>query len=159
MRAPLLQHVQKKRFPVTTDQLHKLIDSKHHTLLDDMGGISGLCQLLEVDPTLGLSPDESFDPCYGIAESHKQESFADRKAIFGKNEIPAAPPKTFLSLIWAAYNDQTLSKLTIFGDIFPYLTPYPCTVMLTVAAIVSLVVGVWEDNSESHPPDEPKVGW
>lgn len=32
-------------------------------------------------------------------------------------------------------------------------------VMLTVAAIVSLCVGIWEDNSDSHPADEPKVGW
>lgn len=31
--------------------------------------------------------------------------------------------------------------------------------MLTVAAVISLVVGIWEDESSSQPVDEPKVGW
>ena len=31
--------------------------------------------------------------------------------------------------------------------------------MLTIASFVSLAVGIWEDQSDSHPPDEPKVGW
>ncbi|KAG1050848.1 hypothetical protein G6F43_006903 [Rhizopus delemar] len=48
--------------------------------------------------------------------------------------------KSFLSLVWAAYNDQTL-------------------IMLTIASLVSLAVGIWEDQSDSHPADEPKVGW
>jgi Ca2+-transporting ATPase len=77
-----------------------------------MGGIIGLCRLLEVDPTLGLSPDESFDPSYGVVAPKASEALAERRLTFGKNEIPAAPPKTFLSLMWAAYNDQTLSKFS-----------------------------------------------
>jgi Ca2+-transporting ATPase len=31
--------------------------------------------------------------------------------------------------------------------------------MLSIAAIISLAVGIWEDRSSSHPIDEPKVGW
>lgn len=32
-------------------------------------------------------------------------------------------------------------------------------VMLTIAAVISLVVGIWEDESANRPIDEPKVGW
>ncbi|KAI8890213.1 PMCA-type calcium-translocating P-type ATPase, partial [Backusella circina FSU 941] len=31
--------------------------------------------------------------------------------------------------------------------------------MLSIASIVSLAVGIWEDYSPRHPPDEPRVGW
>lgn len=31
--------------------------------------------------------------------------------------------------------------------------------MLSIASLVSLVVGIWEDHSINHPEDEPKVGW
>lgn len=32
-------------------------------------------------------------------------------------------------------------------------------VMLTIASVVSLAIGIWEDWSPSHNPDEPRVGW
>lgn len=38
-------------------------------------------------------------------------------------------------------------------NLFVYL------VMLTIASFVSLAVGIWEDYSPRHPPDEPRVGW
>lgn len=31
--------------------------------------------------------------------------------------------------------------------------------MLTVASVVSLAVGIWEDYSANHPKDEPRIGW
>ncbi|KAI9498260.1 PMCA-type calcium-translocating P-type ATPase [Zychaea mexicana] len=140
---PLLpQHDRKeKKFPVSPQQLCDLIDFKDASLLADLGGTRGICQSLQVDPTMGLMTDESFNPCYGVVQQHDTHgSFQERKHIFGRNEIPEAPKKTIFSLIWAAYNDQTL-------------------IMLSIASLVSLAVGTWEDNSINHPADEPKVGW
>lgn len=31
--------------------------------------------------------------------------------------------------------------------------------MLTIAAFVSLAVGIWEDYSPNHPQDEPRIRW
>ncbi|KAI8374538.1 PMCA-type calcium-translocating P-type ATPase [Radiomyces spectabilis] len=140
--APLIphEHRSKKNFSVSAAQLCQLVDLKHPSLLADLGGTHGICQALKVDPTVGLFADETFDPCYGIVKSNDTEPFAERKALFGRNEIPEAPAKTIWSLLWAAYNDQTL-------------------IMLTIASVVSLAVGLWEDNSANHPVDEPKVGW
>ncbi|KAF7723237.1 hypothetical protein EC973_002175 [Apophysomyces ossiformis] len=129
-----------KEFSVTHEQLGKLVDAnKCPSYLADLGGTRGICQALEVDPTVGLSPDESFDPSYGIAP-RTTEPFAERKALFGINELPVTPSKSIWTLVWAAYNDQTL-------------------IMLTIASIISLIVGIWQDNSNNHPADEPKVGW
>lgn len=110
-RTPLLTYDINK-FTINASQLVGLIE--HPNLLLRLGGTIGICQSLRVDPTTGLLPDESFDPCYGIVSQKVQYApnfFADRKSIFGKNEIPSAPAKTLFQLIWAAYNDQTLSKL------------------------------------------------
>ncbi|KAI7878578.1 PMCA-type calcium-translocating P-type ATPase [Lichtheimia hyalospora FSU 10163] len=143
---PLLQHEQtpstKKHFGVTIDQLCSLVDDNHNPkLLTELGGIMGVCQALKVDPTVGLAPDESFDPHYGIHNDDlDKDHFIERKEAFGYNETPSVPEQTIISLIWAAYNDQTL-------------------IMLSIASLVSLVVGIWEDHSINHPADEPKVGW
>ncbi|KAI9244218.1 PMCA-type calcium-translocating P-type ATPase [Helicostylum pulchrum] len=137
-RSPLLHQ---NNFDITTEQLVRLIEKP--SLLSRLGGTAGVCQLLKVNAATGLLPDESFDVCYGVVSQKEQYTshlFADRKSMFGKNEVPEAPAKTFLQLIWVAYNDQTL-------------------IMLTIAAVISLVVGIWEDESANRPIDEPKVGW
>ncbi|KAG1436345.1 hypothetical protein G6F56_013597 [Rhizopus delemar] len=137
VKQPLVNHQKKQKFPISKEELIQLVEQPDQ--LAKHGGTLGICQSLYVDPTIGLSPDESFHPSYGIVQ-HSEIPFQDRKSLFGRNEIPEAPLKSFLSLLWAAYNDQTL-------------------IMLTVASFVSLAVGIWEDNSDNHPADEPKVGW
>ena len=110
--APLLPRYDnaEKPFSVTPIQLCEIIDSKSASLLADLGGTRGICKALHIDPTMGLRPDESFDPCYGVVQTQHAESFQERKRIFGRNVIPDAPEKTILSLIWSAYNDLTLSE-------------------------------------------------
>lgn len=109
-RTPLLAYSTDK-FTINAKQLVELVE--HPKLLPRLGGAVGICQSLRVDTTTGLLSDESFDPCYGVVSQKVQYAsnfFADRKSIFGKNEIPSAPSKTFLQLIWVAYYDQTFSK-------------------------------------------------
>ncbi|ORZ17688.1 hypothetical protein BCR42DRAFT_450257 [Absidia repens] len=120
-------------FDVTVDTLSSLVESKNKEMLDDMGGVIGLCHRLKVDPSSGLFPDE------GVSQS-SDLPFAKRKATFGENILPHTPPKSFLELLWCAYNDKTLF-------------------MLTIAALISLGIGLWKDNNDQGIPDEPKVGW
>lgn len=141
-RTPLLRSKRNNIFSVTTEQLVELVE--HPNLLSQLGGVIGICHSLNVDPSTGLKPNESYDPNYGIVPALKGQSdslfFADRKEFFGKNQIAKIPIKSLLELICSAYNDQTL-------------------IMLTIAAVISLSVGIWEDLSPGHPTDEPKVGW
>ncbi|KAL0239176.1 hypothetical protein PCE1_004867 [Barthelona sp. PCE] len=69
---------------------------------------------------LGLSGDEL-----------KEENIAKRVASFGENVVPVRQGKTFWDLFVEALNDHTL-------------------IILIVAAIISLVLGLWED---------PTSGW
>ncbi|KAI8382260.1 PMCA-type calcium-translocating P-type ATPase [Blakeslea trispora] len=95
--------------------------------------MKGICKRVRVDPSTGLSADE------GSSDS-SQQPFQDRQSYYGRNILPEPKTKSFLQLLWAAYNDKTL-------------------IMLSIASIVSLAVGIWEDYSPRHPEDEPRVGW
>ncbi|CAO3600997.1 unnamed protein product [Absidia cylindrospora] len=109
------------------------MDPKNPQLLRELGGVKGVCDKLQVDPSQGLSVDED-------KYRSSATAFQARQEVFGRNVLPEASTKSFLELLWAAYNDKTL-------------------IMLTIASIVSLAIGIWEDYSPSHNPDEPRVGW
>ncbi|CAO3640447.1 unnamed protein product [Cunninghamella echinulata] len=136
-RQPLLNGQQKKYennyFNISAEKLTELVDPKNPALLKELGGTNKLCQLLKVNPSKGLSSDED-------KETSDATSFSKRQEAFGRNILPEATSKSFLQLLWAAYNDKTL-------------------IMLTIASIVSLAIGIWEDYSPSHNPEEPRVGW
>ncbi|KAL9552216.1 hypothetical protein MBANPS3_003883 [Mucor bainieri] len=120
-------------FDLSAEQLSELFDPKNEDLLKKLGGVKSICKKIQVDTSVGLSADE------GSSQSD-QSAFQDRQAHFGKNILPEPKTKTFLQLLWAAYNDKTL-------------------IMLSIASLVSLAVGIWEDYSPRHPEDEPRVGW
>ncbi|KAI9283981.1 PMCA-type calcium-translocating P-type ATPase [Umbelopsis sp. AD052] len=120
-------------YGVSPDDFTKLFDPKNPDALKKLGGVQKLCKQLKVDPKTGLNPDEG-------QESSSDSPFAERQSVFGTNVLPEAKSKSFLELLWNAYNDKTL-------------------IMLTIASIVSLAVGIWEDYSPRHPADEPRVGW
>lgn len=58
-------------------------------------GVEGLCRRLKTDPSNGLPQDK--------------DELDRRRAVFGANEIPPHPPKSFLQLVWEAL--QVLSLL------------------------------------------------
>jgi len=136
-RTPLLngeRHTETSNpYGISVDDFAKLVDPKNPDVLKQLGGVQKICKQLKVDPNSGLSPDEG-------RESSSDAAFAERQSVFGSNVLPEAKSKSFLELLWDAYNDKTL-------------------IMLTIASVVSLAVGIWEDYSPRHPADEPRVGW
>ncbi|KAJ1730145.1 plasma membrane calcium, partial [Coemansia biformis] len=119
-------------FGVAAEQLTAMLDPKDPDQLRELGGPAQLCAGLQVDPALGLQQRERI----GAGD----EPFQARRAAFGRNVLPEALAVTFWQLLYAAYNDRTL-------------------IMLTIAAAVSLAVGVYDDTLGSHKNDEVKVGW
>ncbi|KAI9495890.1 PMCA-type calcium-translocating P-type ATPase [Zychaea mexicana] len=132
-RRPLINEDHQGSFGVSADELTHLVDPKNPDLLKRLGGTEQLARKLRVDLRVGLSADEG-------VERSSDEPFNERQAVFGRNILPEAQSKTFSELLWAAYNDKTL-------------------IMLTIASFVSLAVGIYEDYSPRHDPDEPRVGW
>ena len=66
--------------------------------------------------------------------------YADRKRIFRDNTLPKKKSKSLLRLILETWNDKVL-------------------ILLTVAAIVSLALGLYETFDVEHEPGVPKVDW
>ncbi|KAJ2569145.1 plasma membrane calcium, partial [Coemansia sp. RSA 1836] len=119
-------------FGVEPEQLTDMLDPKDVDKLLDLGGSDQICKALLVDPKVGLKQREQVGP--------GSEPFQARREVFGRNTLPEAHAVTFLQLLAAAYNDRTL-------------------IMLTIASVVSLAVGVYDDMLGSHKNDEVKVGW
>ena len=74
---------------------------------------------------------------------NSDDSFSDRKRVFSDNRLPARKGKTFLELVWIAYNDKML-------------------ILLTGAAVISLILGIYQtvqfNKGESKDPGD-KVAW
>ncbi|CEL11039.1 Putative Calcium ion P-type ATPase (Eurofung) [Aspergillus calidoustus] len=144
------------KFAFSPGQLNKLFNPKSIDAFYALGGLKGLEYGLQTDLSTGLSNEEALLPrsitldearqvafATKGAPSHSHIShtnshtplnpqkrtnttpFADRIRIFGTNALPDAPKKTFARLLWDAYNDKII-------------------ILLTIAAVVSLSLGIYE---------------
>ena len=168
--------VKNNNFAYSPGQLSKLLNPKSHDAFYAMGGIAGMKKGLRTDLDAGLSVDETtldsagnvaFEdvaikgtPKYGAngdvepvlkgadrdqlppppPTPANQKDFVDRRRVFGNNRLPEKKSKTLLELAWITYNDKIL-------------------ILLTIAAIVSLALGLYETFGVPHEEGEPKVEW
>ncbi|KAI1293186.1 hypothetical protein EDD11_008498 [Mortierella claussenii] len=143
-REPLLGHQNGSNsnrnsggFGMTVEDLAPLTDPTNPKLPRDLGGIDKICQALKVDPKVGLNSDEAGERSVGHSDAPKFEA---RSEHFGRNILPTVQSATFFQLLKKAYDDRTL-------------------ILLSIAALVSLGVSIYEDYGPHHNPDEPRVGW
>ncbi|KAK2597240.1 hypothetical protein N8I77_013101 [Diaporthe amygdali] len=163
----------KNKFAFSPGQLSKLLNPKSLNAFYAMGGLAGLEKGLRSDIRSGLSVDEdildgavAFEdvatkgaPKYGalgnnVPEPSEEKSaaaasgahqaathgFSDRQDVFNDNRLPEKKSKSLLELAWLAYNDKVL-------------------ILLTIAAIVSLALGLYQTFGTPHEPGEAKVEW
>lgn len=161
---------QNNKFAFSPGQLSKMLNPKNHSAFYAMGGLAGLEKGLRTSRDTGLSVDEmtldgavTFEEVapkhskYGTASDAASESkigaekphpsseakagpFCDRKRIFAENRLPEKEAKTLLDLAWQTYNDKVL-------------------ILLTIAAVVSLALGLYQTFGGSHEAGEPRVEW
>ncbi|OAA46472.1 ATPase, P-type, calcium-transporting, PMCA-type [Beauveria brongniartii RCEF 3172] len=158
-------------FAYTPGQLNKMFNPKSLTAFYQLGGLGGLEKGLRTDRKSGLSPDEthlpghiSFDQVTATGKSAKvhsegstsvavertdsrasraskaDEQFADRYRVFRDNRLPVKKGKSLLQLMWITYNDKVL-------------------ILLSIAAVISLGVGLYQTFGQAHEPGEPQVEW
>jgi Ca2+-transporting ATPase len=165
--------VKDNKFAFAPGQLAKLLNPKSLDAFYALGGLAGLEKGLRTDRNAGLSTDEStldgtvaFEdvapkgvPKYGsngdvvpVAKNggnpaippaehhHASTQFADRKRIFRDNRLPEKKSKSLLELAWITYNDKVL-------------------ILLTVAAVVSLALGIYQTVGVEHKDGGAKVEW
>lgn len=154
--------VEKNPYAFSPGQLNKLLNPKSLSAFRALGGLRGIERGLQTDIHSGLSIDETSAPTQvsfenaiatrpGTAASTKpapaaspspsSEPFADRIRVFRRNVLPPKKATPFWKLMWNAYNDKVL-------------------ILLTVAAVISLALGLYETLGVDHPPDAPMpVDW
>jgi len=64
----------------------------------------------------------------------------DRRRVYGENVLPTRVTKTLLQLMWTALKDKVL-------------------ILLSIAAVISLALGFFQDFGPSRNPNEPPVDW
>lgn len=108
-------------FSVTKDQLCNFITSKHPT--EALNESGGIESLAEALCT---------DLSNGIPDAEKEQNYEHRKQTFGRNEFPSPKIPSIFQLWWEAFKDEMI-------------------IILTIAAIVSLILGVFfpEDGGEA----------
>lgn len=150
------------KFAFSPGQLNKLLNPKSVHAFYTLGGLKGLEYGLQTNLAAGLSTTETILPRYVTIDEARQVAwsnkaiatssynqgsiplpsqpskdsvqFTDRTRIFGTNALPSAPKKKFLRLVWDAYNDKII-------------------ILLTIAAVVSLALGIYEAASGQSQVD------
>ena len=142
-------------FAFTPGQLNKLLNPKSLSAFKAMGGLKGMEKGLRTSITAGLSGDEvrvdgkvtfedavdasrkdstfhqtpvNEDDTTVAAQKEVKGQFEDRLRVFKDNRLPERKADGILTLIWRAYNDKIL-------------------ILLTIAAVISLVLGIYESVS------------
>ncbi|OCH84084.1 calcium ATPase, partial [Obba rivulosa] len=77
--------------------------------------------------------DEEKGPAY-------EATLEQRQQVYGRNILPTRKTKSLLQLMWLAMKDKVL-------------------VLLSIAAVVSLALGFFQDFGTPRPPGEPPVDW
>lgn len=166
--------VKDNKFAFTPGILNKLLNPKSLPAFYAVGGLAGLEKGLRTDRHAGLSSDEmtlegtvtfdSIKPSNATSSpiapqasvetpatrkvtvrsqrkaKPSDEKFIDRKRIFKDNRLPEKKGKSLLQLMWITYNDKVL-------------------ILLSIAAAVSLGVGLYQTFGLYHKPGQPRVEW
>lgn len=167
--------IENNPFAFTPGHLSKFFNPKSLNAFYAVGGLAGLEKGLHTNRDSGLSIDEknvngtvSFKdvapqgtPQYGQhgdnvpfdsgrhdasipeplpLDHNAGGSYADRRRVYRENRLPEKKSKTLLQLAWTAYNDKVM-------------------ILLTVAAVVSLALGLYQTFGGKHEPGEAKVDW
>ncbi|KAL2266095.1 hypothetical protein VTJ83DRAFT_5447 [Remersonia thermophila] len=154
-------------FAFSPGQLGKMFDPKSLAAFYKLGGLAGIEKGLRSNRQTGLSVDEtslsgsvSFKEATSRAAGEKgvepgssssqgeasprqdsaAEAFSSRKRVFSDNRLPEKKGKTLLELMWITYNDKVL-------------------ILLSIAAAISLAIGLYQTFGQEHDPSEPAVEW
>lgn len=151
--------IENNQFAFTPGQLNKMLNPKSLAAFGALGGLKGLEKGLRTNLVAGLSVDETnLDGRVTFEEATKrstekdidinrpqrhdmqvtdQESkgqFQDRLRVYRDNRLPEKKADSIWVLIWRAYNDKIL-------------------ILLTVAAVISLALGLYETFSGGSSVD------
>ncbi|RDX57018.1 hypothetical protein OH76DRAFT_1491696, partial [Lentinus brumalis] len=129
-------------FPFKPYKLASLVDPKNMDLLKEMGGVTGLLKGLGTSRKRGLGK-KWLGPSAPVSQPQHGKSdtgAGEDRRVYSANILPTRKTKSLLQLMWLALKDKVL-------------------VLLSIAAVVSLALGFFQDFSTLRPAGEPPVDW
>ncbi|KAK0385252.1 hypothetical protein NLU13_7728 [Sarocladium strictum] len=153
--------VEDNPFAFTPGELGKMFNPKNLGAFYQLGGLRGLEKGLRADRKAGLNLEETtldgqvtFRDAVGSdklrddggqpprtgATNSDGANFSDRLRVYKDNRLPAKKGKSLLQLMWITYNDKIL-------------------ILLSIAAAISLAVGLYQTFGGEHEAGTPKVEW
>jgi len=159
------------KFAFSPAVMDKLLDGKNLSVLAAVGGPHGLELGLRTNLLRGLNVEENIlsghvsfkdvekmlaggsvhtdtvpaevqiTPTWSLLPSKRTTGhFTDRKKVFKDNQLPPPQTRSFLQFLWGAYNDKVL-------------------MLLTVAAVISLGIGLYQSLDTPRTANNPPVEW
>ena len=129
--------VENNPFAFSPGQLNKLLNPKSLAAFRVLGGLQGLQKGLRTFDQVRAKGDgkAGVTNLHDIAITKTEEGkFHDRLRVFKDNRLPERKPDSIWKMIWRNYNDKIL-------------------ILLTLAAIVSLAIGIYEAISGTSSVD------
>lgn len=143
-------HVKDNPFAFGPNVIVKMVASKSLAEFQELGGLTKLAQGLRTDLVTGLSLDEAWlhdtvrsgsTPRATPARHHESyQVLQARRDMFGTNRLPDQKTKGIFELMILALSDKVL-------------------VLLSVVAIISLSLGLYQAFGQPHKPGQPRVEW
>lgn len=154
-------------FAFSPRQLNKILNPKSLAAYRALGGLRGLERGLQTDVVAGLSVDEAsiserinfeeatqcarmkkppgaetvFPQDVMVTDHELKGQYHDRIRIFKDNRLPTKKSLSIWRLFWNAFNDRVL-------------------IILTIAAIISLALGIYEAVGQAPAPGQgPSLDW
>ncbi|OBT89215.1 hypothetical protein VE02_04275 [Pseudogymnoascus sp. 03VT05] len=143
-------HIEDNPFAFGPNVIAEMIASKSLSEFQALGGLAKLAQGLRTDLLTGLSLGEAWlhdtvrsgSTSRATAARH-QESYQvlqARRAVYGTNRLPDQKTKGIFELMILALSDKVL-------------------ILLSVVAIISLSLGLYQAFGQPHKPGQPRVEW
>ena len=117
-------------------------------------------------PGIVVTPPEELESGKGDDESEDEDdpafsaSLDTRRQIYGHNVLPHRATKSLLALMWLALKDKVL--VCIFFVMIlrarAFIVDF-LQVLLSIAAVVSLALGLFQDFGTPRPAGQPPVDW
>ena len=136
------------KFNLSPDFLHSLVESKDVSRFQTLGGLAGFEAALRTDFKSGLSADEDVLGYHSTgsppptkrhqsiipigANSAHESGFSDRRHAYSDNRLPPRKSRSYLGLVWDAFNDKLMF-------------------LLTFSAVISLSLGIYQSVNPSEP--------
>jgi P-type Ca2+ transporter type 2C len=118
---------------ITAEALSKLIESKSIHALAALGGCESLLKQLKTSQNLGLEPLSQSEKQFTNQATVKNDTFHERRAIFGTNKLPEPKLKSFWEFVWKALHDKTL-------------------IILMAAAVLDIAIGIYKLLAPERDP-------